>query len=82
MRQLASPRLLITPQSFPSVLSWLTEIPKKRGSWLAIRITAIPFMKPTSTGRERKSASIPRRRMPPRIIIPPISSASIAAKAA
>ena len=80
VRQLVSPRFEPTPQSFPSVLSSLTEIPNRRGTWLAIRITATPFMNPTSTGLERKSARKPSRSTPPRIIITPISSASMAAR--
>ena len=82
MRQLVSPRFASTPTSFPSVVSSLTEMPNSRGSWLAIRITAIPFMNPTNTGLERKSASMPSRSIPPTTIITPISSASIAARAA
>ena len=82
MRQLVSPRFVITPQIFPSVLSAWTEIPKNRGSWLAIRITATPFMNPISTGRERKSARKPSLKTPPRIMNTPTSTASIAASAA
>ena len=63
VRQLVSPRFVITPQIFPSVLSAWTEIPNSRGSWLATRITATPFMNPISTGRERKSARMPSRKI-------------------
>ena len=84
MRPTASGRHCVSGRSAASVHDlwsvWPVPVgtPNIFGSWPTITSIAIPVTKPTSTGRERKSAMKPRRRTPDAIITPPETSARAA----
>ena len=78
----ASPRCLITPQICWKKLPWTPWIPSSFDSWPEMIVSAIPMMKPLSTGSEISVATKPSRNSPATKAARPVAIASAAVSAA
>ena len=80
-RHSVSARCWTIVQAFSKVLPLPPGTPSSFGNWVTITSIAMPEMKPTSTGRETKSAMKPSRMIPGASIAIPEPSASAASSA-